>query len=454
MSGTPTEVEIITQWKAVVDILETFRAHVDDTHAVANGKWDTLLKALEGSYTPAELADWTNTFRAGCSDLMSQQIASRALTPILFEWAGRIDADATGTQGFGTGKRSVGELFRMLYDWFVAKSYVIESRAITYDTSVTKTGTGDGDLGRLTVDENGFNLEACTVEKKLFRCIADQNSGVEEHAEVFEVIGEASSFDSVLRPSFGSGASANTTIVSRNAGSGAGGSVLTNSSFSQYDSSATNVFSGWTDATAIASTLDQDTVNFYRSHPGSQTDASLEITGGLGTVTLKQTLSAMRVRRLDPDTPYQFRVMVNPTIGTASGGTVTIKCGSNSKDVSIAALSAGWNELILDFDRNLWFREFNEDPFDVEIEWSSSTSGTLLFDDAIFAPLELIDGTYWFLRGNDATHTSWLVDDVLAVTDTGGLPATAKLQYWLMVAGFGYLPSNPTPTGSPDLSDP
>ena len=29
MSGTPTEAELQTQWKNVVDVLETFRAHVD-----------------------------------------------------------------------------------------------------------------------------------------------------------------------------------------------------------------------------------------------------------------------------------------------------------------------------------------------------------------------------------------------------------------------------------------
>lgn len=454
MSGTPTEVEIIAQWKAAVDILETFRAHVDDTHAAAAGKWDVLLQALEGSYTPAELADWANTFRAGCSDLMSQGIAARALTPILFEWAARIDSDATGVQGFGTGKRSVGELFRMLYDWFVAKSYVIESRNITYGTPAV-TGTGDGALSRLTVDENGFNLEGCTVEKKLFKCVADQNTGVDEHAEVFEVIGEAASFDSVLRPSHGSGSSANTTIVSLNAGSGSGGSLLTNSSFSSYDSGASPKFTGWTESAAPSGSLDQDTTNYYRSHPGAQTNASLEITGGLGVVTLKQTLSSMRVRRLDPDKPYQFRVMVNPTVGSALGGTFTIRCGSNSKDLAIASMTSGWNEVILDFDANLWPRSFNGASFDVEIEWNaSSTSGTLLVDDAIFAPLDQIDGTYWFLRGNDATHASWLLDDKIVVTDSGGAPATAKLQYWFGVAGFGYLPSNVTPTGSPDLSDP
>jgi len=462
MSGVPTEAEIIAQWKAAVDILENMRAHVDGTHAGAGGLWDTLEQALEGDYTPSELANFVNSFRSGCSDLISPSRAQEAIVPILFEWMNRIDTDATGVQGFGSGKRSVADMFRALYDWFHAKSYVIKSRTITYDSSVT-TGNGsgaivgNGAISRLTVDENGYNLEACHVEKKLFKCVADQNSGVNENAEVFECIGEASSFDSVLRANFGSGTQSNTTIVSKNAGNGRGGSLLTNSSFSTYDSTASPKFSGWTETAAPTGSIAQDTSNFYRTHPGATTDASLQITGGLGDVTLKQTLSSMRVRRLDPDTPYQFRVMVNADIGTTgAGGNFVIRMGSHNESYSVTGELAGngWVEATLTLDANSWMRTFNEDPFDVEIAWESSTSGTLHVDDAIFAPLDLIDGTYWWLRGNAATHTPWLIDDTLAFTDTGGAPTTAILQWWLWVSGLGYLPSNATPTVSPNLSDP
>jgi hypothetical protein len=451
MSGTPTEAEIQAQWKNVVDTLETTRALIDGTHAGSGGLWDAVIQSLEGDYTPAALADWVNDLRATCSSLISPQRALEALTPILFEYANRIESDASGTQGFGVAQRTVGELFRALYDWFVAKSYTVESRAITYDTSATAGGSnvGNGAMGRLTVDENAFNLEACTVERKLFKCVADKNSGVQETAEVFVCSGEPASFDSILRASFGSGTNSGRTIVSKNAGSGSGGSLLSNSSFSSYDSGASPKFSGWTESAGGAQ-VSQDLTAFYRTHPGSQTDASLKVTGGGGTVTLKQGLDAMRIRRLDVDTPYQFRVMFNPTPGSASGGTLTIRCGSNSKSIAVASMAGGWEELILDFDENLWFRSFNEDTLDVEIEWSSSTSGYLLIDDAIFAPLDLIDGTYWFLRATAASPAAWLVDDILAFTDTGGAPTTAKFQWWLWVAGLGYLPSS----GSPTLSDP
>lgn len=451
MAGAPSEAEIQAQWRAAVNILENMRAHVDGTQAPAGGLWDVLEQALEGTYLPGSMTAFASAFRAGCDRLISPQMAQAAITPVIQEYAAAIDAAATGadeTNGFGTGNRSLSELFRAVYDWFVAKSYTVKSREIVYDASTTagSANVGNGALGRLTVDENAFPLEACTVEKKLFKCVADQNSGVVKEAEVFEVIGEAASPDSILRASFGSGTAANTTIVSKNAGSGSGGSLLRNSSFSEYSATASPKFTAWTESAAPTGSIDQDVTNYYRTHPGSQTNASLEITGGLGTVTLKQPLSAMRTRRLDVDSPYQFRVMLNKTVGSALGGTVTIRCGTNSKAVTIAALGSGWQELVLDFDENLWFRAFNEGTLDVEIEWSTSTSGTLLVDDAIFCPMDFIDGTYWFLRGNNATHAAWIVDDILSVVDTGGASSTGILQYWLWVSGFGYLPSDPNDT--------
>lgn len=451
MSGTPTEVEIQAQWKAAVDCLESVRNFADGTMADASGKLDTLLQSLEGEYTPIDLANFAQILRSGLSDLVTPQLASQMMVPILFEYAKRIDLDATGVEGFGSGYTTPADIFRALYEYMHASGTYVTTRGITYDTSATTTGnTGNGAMSRLTVDENGYDLEACHVEKKRFRCRADQNTGTFENAEVFEVLGESQSPDALLRGNFGSGSLSNLTVVSKNAGTGNGGSLLSNSSFSEFESSNSPQFSNWTETAAPANSLAQDTTNFYRSFPGAQTDASLRLNGGLGDITLKQTLTNMRIRKLDPNTPYQFRIMANKTVGTASGGTLTIRMGSLELDTAISALSSGWQEVVFTFDENLWPRTFNEDPFDLEIEWASSTSGYLLIDDAIFAPLELIDGTWWWLRGNAASHTPWLLDDNLVFEDTNGAPGTGKLQYWCWIAGFGYLPNS----GSTQITDP
>jgi hypothetical protein len=450
MSGTPTEAEIQTQWSNVVDILETIRAHADGTMAGGGGKFDTLLQSLEGEYTPSELANAVQGLRSAYSSMIESSTVLEFLTPILFEYGKKLADDATG--GYGSGFRDVGQLFTALYEWFIDNSLTVQSRVVTYDSTATAGAgnVGDGAMNRLTVDHNNHTLEAVTVEKKTFRCRSDQNTGTEENAEVFEVLGEQASFDALLRSSYGSGEASRTFIRSKHAGTGSGGSLLQNSSFSTFDSTASPKFAGWTES-AGGSNLAQDTTNFYRSHPGAQTDAALKITGGGGTVTLKQTLSAMRTRRLDIDTPYFFRVMLNKTVGTAVGGTVTIRMGSHSGSVTIAGMGSGWVELIVPLTLNAWPRNFNEDPFDVEIEWATSTSGFLLVDDAIFCPMDLVDGSWWILRGNADPHLPWLVDDTLTFTDSGGAPTTGKIQWWLWVAGLGYLPST---SGTPTFADP
>lgn len=440
-----TEAEVQGQWKNAINVLETTRALVDDTLMPTSGILDTLFVSLEGQYLPADLSQFAKAFRAQLSNVISPAMAQAVINPILYEYAAILAASAAS--GYGSSYRSPADIFRALYEWFVATSLTVESRAITYDTSATAGGAnvGNGAISRLTVDENGFNLEACHVEKKQFRCRADQNTGAEKHAEVFELSGTAASPDSCLRAVYGSGDSIRSALVSKHAGTGNGGSLLANSSFSTYSASATPKFSGWTESAGGAQ-LSQDTTNYYRSFPNATVDGSLKITGGSGTVTVTQTLANMRVRKIDPNTPYLLRVMLNKTIGTASGGTVTIRMGATTKAVTIAALGADWQELIVDFDANCWPRQFNEADMTVEIEWSSSTSGYLLVDDVIFCPWDKIDGTWWNLRGNAGTHAPWLIDDVLTVTDTGGAPATGKIQWWLFVAGYGYLPSSGTPT--------
>ena len=449
MSGAPTEAEIQAQWRAGIDIIETLRNHFDGTIAGAGGKLDTLTQILEGEYLPAEYTRLMGQVRAQASDMVSPAYASQVITPALFEYGKILAADAT--YGLGAGYRAPGDIFASLYDWFHDKSLSVTSRGITFDTTPTAGGSnvGNGTISRLTIDENAYNIEACTIEKKQFVCRADQNSGTEEHAETFEMIGEPSSFDSLLRGSFGSGDAARTVITSKHAGTGSGGSLLQNSSFSQYAAGSSPKFTGWTE-TAGGNHISQDATNFYRSHPNATTNASLKMTGSHGRLTVTQPLSAMRVRRLDPNTPYFLRIMVNKTIGSAVGGSVTLTMGGVSKTVTISALASGWAEITIDLNEDCWFKNFNQDAFSVAISWTSSTSGYLLVDDVIFSPWDLIDGTYWCIRQNAASPTSWLQDDILTLTDTGGAPGTGKIQYWLWVAGFGYLPTS----GSPTFTDP
>jgi hypothetical protein len=190
----------------------------------------------------------------------------------------------------------------------------------------------------------------------------------------------------------------------------------------------------------------QDTTNTYRGSPGtaSADDASLKLTVATsGTVTLKQTIDTMSISEINPNTPYFFRVMVNADIGTAAGGTVNIRCGSKTASQTIAnLLTNNWVELRIGDDAlpgaedpsDCWPRNFNEDTFDVEIEWTGGTGGYLLVDDVIFVPWDFIDGTYWAIRANHATA-----------------PVSAKIQWWLFQAFGAYLPHT---TGTETFTEP
>lgn len=454
MSGTPTQTEIQTQWANGINVLEHLRALADDELAGNAGLWDTLLQSLKGEYTPVELAGFAARSRAGVSNLIGPDLARQVITACLYEFGRLWNSNPGATdEGFGAGYRTPQQLWRALYEWFVQQSQTVESRNITYGTPTAQTSgtnTGNGVIERLTVDENDEPMEACTVEKKMIRCRTDSSTGVQAGSEVFELIGDASSFDNVLRSALGSGSTANAVLYSRHAAGGNGGSLLNNGSFASYSASGDPKFTGWTE-TANGAQISQNTTTTYRKAPGQDTAYSLAMDGSSGTVTITQPLTAMRRQRLNADQPYCLRVMVNRAAGSAVGGNLTLTLGSQSISPTVASLDAGWDEVLIPLDNNCWFRNFNQDDLSVSISWASPTSGTLYIADAIFCPLTFIDGTYWIVRQNNASPANWRVDDLFTASDSGGAPTTGKIQYWNWVAGFGYLPST---TGTPTFTEP
>ena len=109
--------------------------------------------------------------------------------------------------------------------------------------------------------------------------------------------------------------------------------------------------------------------------------------------------------------------------------------------------TGGWSELVAELgNKNAWFKNFNQDDFNIEIELTGLDSGFVLFDDIIFAGLTQIDGTWWILRQNAATPVSWLFEDEIAYTDTQADITKGKIQFYLFRAGLGYLPHDASPT--------
>ena len=456
--AAPSEAEIQTQWKNTVNILEKTRAYADNDLADPGGYLDVLVQSFEGDYIPVDGAAFVSRIRSLLSSAVGRTQAVSAIEPVLYEYASILAASST--LGYGSGYQSSADLFAALYQWFVDGSYTVVTRAITYTAvSAVAGGTGNAGISRLTVDRYGFNLEACHVEKKMFKCISDQNSGSQKWAERFQAVGSAASFDGLRIGATGSGEASRTTITAKHAGSGNGGSLLNNSSFSDFTASATSgaQFTNWDETRVGAATtaITQDTTNYYRSHPNANTNASMKLAlANAGhSITVKQTLTNMRASRLDPNTPYFLRVMVNKTVGSGVGGNVTIKLGGNATvSTAVSGLGANWQQLVIPFDKTCWLEEFGQEGFDIEIAWAGGTSGYMLFDDVMFCPWDLIDGTYWLVHQAHATPLANLVDDEYKAVDSGGAPGTGIMQYWCWISGFGYLPS--TGGGSPTIADP
>ena len=453
----PNETEIQTQWKNITNILEKTRAYADDNLVNAGGYIDVLYQSFEGEYIPVSGATVATRVRALLASAVNSQQAYAALEPVMLEYGSILAASAT--LGYGSGYSTARDVFDALYQWLHDNTGSVETRAITYTSVSAAAGNvGNAVISRLTVDRFGYNLEGCHVEKKMLQCTADQNSGALKWAEEFVIAGESASFDGLRIGATGSGDAARTRMRAKHAGGGAGGSLLKNSSFSSFVASASSAeqFTGWTETltgAAAYTDITQDTTNYYRTHPNASTNGSMKIAmdSASDSVTVKQTLTNMSVRSLDPNTPYFLRVMCNKTVGTAVGGSVSIKLGGNATVTStVLALGSNWVELVIPFDKTCWLEEFGQDSFDIEIAWAGGTSGYMLFDDAICCPWDEVDGTYWLVHQNAATPAASIVNDEYYAVDTGGAPGTGILQYWCWIAGLGYLPS----AGSPTIADP
>ncbi len=429
MSGTPTEAEVQDQWRKAIDIVEQTRVFADGLCGDGEEFYD-LLSALEGEFTPDALASWAASFRAGLSSMVDGSVVYDAIAPCVLEY-GQVLKSANAT---GSNYETVPDLMRAIYEHFAGGLERVETRALALDIDGAKVGTGNGEISRLITDENDHMIEACHVERKVFRCRRDQNSGTKEYAEVFELIGVTRSRDNLLLNSFGSGGTLQAGVRNSNAGTGEGGSMLKNSSFSSYDTANDNDFTGWEYVAGTVPT--QDLAVYYPSIVSTPASAVFSTTG-----RIKQSLSDLRRGRLNPNRPYFLRAMVRKDSGvTASGGNFIMHLGSRSVSQTILGLAAGWNEVIIPLDQYCWFKKFNQDDFNVEIEWTSASTGTLHVSDLILTEMTFIDGHWWVARMNAASPDSWLVDDEITFVDTQADATAGKIQYNLWRAGLGYLP--------------
>jgi hypothetical protein len=425
--ANPTEAELITQLQKIVDLLEENRKFGEVNAKNWVDMHDTVVQNLEGDH-----ADQINAgLRALRTNVNNVLVGGRVLMdPHLRDWAKLIDAAGVPVRV----DADINTIITALYDYMGPGSpgVLVKSRDFTFGTP-SAFSAGKGSIKRLTVDENDYDIENGHPEVKSATCTADSTSGTEIGKEIFKLEGSTRGRDSL--ESKGSGlVHTNVKVLHPDA------SLLLNSGFDSLGGTAAVPTSipDWTSNVTVNDTnyqsLDADdaAVNTYLPKTNDNVKRY-----SLGFKTSSKITQKLQRRRsvLNPDRPYYLQVAYNAEIGAASG-TAKITMGSLVAS-AVVDNQTGWNVLALAIDKDLWFKNFNEEDLDITAEFVR-TAGTLQFDDFIFTPFHPHDGThYLFLPG----RTPFARDDVSSWTDSA---TESKIQKWFHRLYRRFLPHNAT----------
>lgn len=362
--------------------------------------------------------------RSGYSSILAPSTVRASIAPLLSEYA-RI-------KGFPESSRSSDEILTRIFDDFVANTETVKRRNPTFGTvSAGGSNVGTGTVIRCTTDADGEVIEAITPEAKSFRCIGDYQSGTQQHQERFEVRGAAANFDWLEVT--GSGRVGSISALSALDTQ----TYVQNPSWSDGTGTTTvTALPGWTPSTAGVFTNIQRSTSTYRGGDNAATQYSLRLDA---TESVEQALSTRRAT-FSPGVPYVCQVAWNREVGSGSGGNIVLTLGGNTATVAIGS-TTGWNLLRIALTEESWLKSWNgTDPI-VKAEWTSASSGYVLLDDLILAPMTRFDGSYWAAIGGP---TAFLREDTFTFTDS--VSTESIVQYWLWYAFGRYLPSAASPT--------
>jgi hypothetical protein len=410
--AAPTEAECQDQIRRIIEILEDTDNFANANAANFLADYDALVPLLKSDYA-ADILTPLDEYRSRIAGLLRSGAA-------LLQGGLR-----TYAKQLGVPERDAGGILTRIYERFHAANLRVKSRGFSFGTPSAGGGnSGDGTLYRLNVDENNYAIESQTADAKTVKCIQDRHSGAPVHREIFEIRGAQRSRDALKLE--GSGLVGFLRALSARDSE----AFLTNPSFDSFGGTTTAPTSipGWTPTTSI-SNFAMDTTNYYRADQGVTAPAALKITANDGLTQLFSTQNAV----FDFLTPYYCQVAWNRQVG-AGDGTLTLTLGNVTASVALVA-QTGWNVLKIPLGPGNWFKNFNKQSMALKIELASRTTGYVLVDDVVLAPMQSFDGGWYALVGGS---TPFLRDDVFTFSDT---ETGAIIQKWLWRTYQRYLPS-------------
>lgn len=440
------------------DLLEELESY---TATSTTGLVDTvtaLRNDLEGDF-----AQDTRTALQSVTDavasVLSKESARQILNPLLRQWAVAIN--------YANPNGSISELWEALYDHFHANSETLNDPEDTFDTSWTAGGSnvGNGEVLRLTVDENGYVLAGFDPDSFTLTCTRDARNRGTKHEELFDLEGTDPHPNNLKSTGSGLVVKNIQTFSAR-----ASKPYVKNPSFNSYTldgSSNLTALPGWTANSGTLSTnLSINTTYTHRTTPGESGNASLQFTGD---EIVYQDLVATGGASVDPNDPFLIDFGV-AKVGSPTGTFTLRLSGSVGSGGITATLAHGAMTGSGTFDRlriavgaNCWAANWNANDVSIQIGLGSSgsidASNYFLVDDLVFAPWKRIGrrgdprkgrgsmGQYLAIVGGS---TPFVKGDTFTATDSAGTRAT---NHWALsrIARYGYLPV--TTGGTESVSD-
>lgn len=428
----PTWAEAWSQFKNRINIFQKTDLFCNTNSPNFLGLQDTLEQSLEGEYI-IDVENSVRADRARISALLTDGNLKAAFGPHLLEIA----------RVAGIPDRDSAALMTRLHDYMNTNGYAIKSRGVSFGTPAAVTGSGNGNVYRLTVDRDGYTLDGVFAEAKRAECVFDQGQ-VDKHEEIFEFRGVEAEQDflAVL------GSGMRVQIPALHSGASSTGKFLSNSSFETFTGTAptagspttlstTTELTGWTVTTAANAAVELDTT--YRGYPGQP--SSLYSVRFTNNNTITQTLNDTVRPTFNPEVPVYVQVAIYRA--STVTGNVTLTFGASSVTVALSTLTDNaWNVVKIALGTGLWYKNFRTNGMTVAVQLASyGGSGHIKIDDVIVGEMTNVDGTFYVAVGGS---TPFKQDDYSTWTDS--ISSDSVVQKWLWRSGLGVLPSRANAT--------
>ena len=408
MPDLPSWSEAWAQIRAAVRLVQGLRGFATTTSPNALALLDDLIVAAKGPFAAQTLAAAQNLRRD-----LSQAIARgrELLDPHLQHLA----------QLVGSTRRDPAGILQDVRTYMLAEDEAVATRTITRGSVTADSGNvGTGAIVTLTLDDAGDPIETGGGFTTVFECVADAQTGTQTGGERFDVrTADAGPVD-WLPQALGS----ITRLRSRALAAEDG--LLGNPSFRGFASGSPHPFGPWYTSSGVYTGFSHETTDGVRADRGTispsqptGTRRSLRVAPAAAAVPLHQRVP----RDLDPTRPYVLQAWVKRV--DSADGTLHLRLGSASTSVDVSTLS-GWTRLTLLDGANAYYAQFATDPLTVQLELVGATTGHILVDEVLLAPLERFNGRWFAITPGPV---DFRIGDRFEVSDTVG--HDTGIQAWL-----------------------